>query len=65
MEPSTRQLAALRMHRIVWILVGVFGAFAFTFPIAMWRVSTMEKFRGSHVKSLTIEGQLPTTVTRK
>ncbi|MEG4348870.1 hypothetical protein QUA70_01100 [Microcoleus sp. LAD1_D5] len=30
-----------------------------TFPIAMWRVSQKEKFRGFHVKSLTIEGQNP------
>jgi hypothetical protein len=30
-----------------------------TFPIAMWRVSQKEKFRGFHVKSFTIEGQSP------
>jgi hypothetical protein len=30
-----------------------------TFPISMWRVSQKEKFLGSHVKSLTIEGQNP------
>ncbi|WP_242724579.1 hypothetical protein [Microcoleus vaginatus] len=30
-----------------------------TFPIAMWRVSQKEKFRGFHVKSLTIERPNP------
>ena len=30
-----------------------------TFPIAMWRASQKEKFRGFHIKSLTIEGQSP------
>jgi len=30
-----------------------------TFPIAMWRVSQKEKFRGFHLKPLTIEGQSP------
>jgi hypothetical protein len=30
-----------------------------TFPIAMWRVSQKENFRGFHVKPLTIEGQSP------
>ncbi|TRU33752.1 MAG: hypothetical protein EWV50_19790 [Microcystis aeruginosa Ma_MB_F_20061100_S20] len=46
-----------KMHDIVWILVGVFGLFAITFPLAMWRVSNMEKFQGSHVKSLVVEGE--------
>jgi hypothetical protein len=46
------------MHDIVWILVGVFGLFAITFPLSMWRVSNMEKFQGSHVKSSAVEGEI-------
>jgi hypothetical protein len=47
------------MHKIVWVSVGVLTLFFMTFPIAMWRVSQKEKFRGFHVKFLTIEGQSP------
>lgn len=47
------------MHKIVWVSVGVLTLLFMTFPIAMWRVSQKEKFRGFHVKSLTIEGQNP------
>ncbi|WP_333160965.1 hypothetical protein [Microcoleus sp. Pol12B4] len=47
------------MHKIVLVSVGVLTLFFMTFPIAMWRVSQKEKFRGFHVKSLTIEGQNP------
>ncbi|MEG3894197.1 MULTISPECIES: hypothetical protein [unclassified Microcoleus] len=36
-----------------------------TFPIAMWRVSQKEKFRGFHVKSLTIEWQNPANAVAK
>jgi hypothetical protein len=45
-----------RMHQIVWSLVAVFTACAVTFPIAMVRVSQMEKFKGSHLKSWTDQG---------
>jgi hypothetical protein len=47
------------MHKIVWVSVGVLTLFFLTFPITMWRVSQKEKFRGFHVKSLTLEGQSP------
>ena len=47
------------MHKIVWVSVGVWTLFFMTFPIAMWPVSQKEKFRGFHVKPLTIEGQNP------
>ncbi|MEG5002742.1 hypothetical protein [Microcoleus sp. B5-D4] len=36
-----------------------------TFPIAMWRVSQKEKFRGFQVKSLTIEGSNPANAVAK
>jgi hypothetical protein len=56
MDAQVRKNSSQKMHDIVWILVGVFGLFAITFPLSMWRVSNMEKFRGSHVKSVTIDG---------
>ncbi|MGB3262456.1 MAG: hypothetical protein WBA89_00730 [Microcoleus sp.] len=36
-----------------------------TFPIAIWRVSQKEKFRGFHVKYLTIERQNPANAVAK
>ena len=59
METKNKQLPAREMHKIVWVSVGVLTLFFMTFPIAMWRVSQKEKFRGFHVKSFTIEGQSP------
>jgi hypothetical protein len=57
MNAQVRKVSSRKMHDIVWILVGLFGLFAITFPLAMWRVSNMEKFQGSHVKSLVVEGE--------
>lgn len=62
METKNKPLSAKEMHKIVWISMGVLTLFFVTFPISMWRVSQMEKFRGSHVKSLTIEGKKPDKV---
>lgn len=59
METKNKPLPAREMHKIVWVGVGVLTLFFVTYPIAMWRVSQMEKFRGSHVKSWTIEGKKP------
>ena len=59
METKNKPLPAREMHKIVWVSVGVLTLFFMTFPIAMWRVSQKEKFRGFHVKSFTIEGQKP------
>lgn len=58
MDVQIRKLSSRKMYNIVWILVGVFGLFAMTFPLSMWRVSNMEKFQGSHVKSLPVEGEV-------
>jgi type II secretory pathway component PulF len=58
MDAQVRKVSSRKMHDIVWILVGVFGLFAITFPLAMWRVSNMEKFQGSHVKSLPVAGEV-------
>ena len=49
---SPKPLPAQKMHKIVFAFVGIFVSIAVTYPIAMWRVSQMDKFRGSHVKSL-------------
>jgi hypothetical protein len=49
---SCKPLPAKEMHGIVFALIGIFALFAATYPIAMWRVSQMDKFRGDHVKSL-------------
>lgn len=59
METKNKPLPAREMHKIVWISMGVLVLFFVTFPISMWRVSQKEKFRGFHVKSLTIEGKNP------
>ncbi|AFZ04719.1 hypothetical protein Osc7112_0077 [Oscillatoria nigro-viridis PCC 7112] len=53
------------MHKIVWVSVGVLTLFFMAFPIAMWRVSQKEKFRGFHLKSLIIEGQNPANAVAK
>ncbi|MCP2730172.1 hypothetical protein [Limnofasciculus baicalensis] len=58
MESPTRLTSVREMHKIVWILLGVFTLFAATFPTALWRVSQMDKFKGFHVKSLSVEGKL-------
>jgi hypothetical protein len=49
---SPKRLPAQKMHKIVFAFIGIFTLFAVTYPIAMWRVSQMDKFRGFHVKSL-------------
>jgi hypothetical protein len=59
METKNKPIPARDMHKIVWVSVGVLTLFFMTFPIAMWRISQKEKFRGFHVKSFTIEGQSP------
>lgn len=59
METKHKPLPAREMHKIVWISAGVLVLFFITFPISMWRVSQKEKFRGFHVKSLTVEGKNP------
>ncbi len=59
METQNKPLPAREMHKFVWGCVGVFTLGCVTYPIAMWRVTQMEKFRGIYVKSLTIEGKEP------
>ena len=65
METKNKPLPAREMHKIVWISMGVLTLFFVTFPISMWRVSQKEKFLGSHVKSLTIEGKKPDNAVAK
>jgi hypothetical protein len=65
MESPTKLTSVRKMHNIVWILLGVFTLFAATFPTALWRVSQMDKFRGFHVKSLSLEGKLPPITDKK
>lgn len=55
MEIQIKPFPSRELHKIVWVKVGVFFLFAITFPLAMIRVSQMEKFRGFHVKSLTMD----------
>lgn len=59
MQTQKMQNQARLMHKYVWILVGVWALSTVTFAIALKRVSHSEKFAGFHVKSLTLEGQLP------
>ena len=65
METKNKHIPASEMHKIVWVSVGVLTLFFMTFPIAMWRVSQKEKFRGFHLKSFTIEGQSPVNAVAK
>ncbi|MEG4021882.1 hypothetical protein [Microcoleus sp. S13C4] len=65
METKNKPIPAREMHKIVWISMGVLTLFFVTFPISMWRVSQKEKFLGSHVKSLTIEGKKPDNAVAK
>ncbi|AFY92657.1 hypothetical protein [Chamaesiphon minutus] len=55
-EVHPHRMSARELHRYVWGLMAVFGAFALSYPIACWRVSQSEQFRpyGSHVKDLTL-----------
>ena len=59
MGTKNKPIPARKMHKRVWVSVGVLTLLFLTFPIAIWRISQKEKFRGFHVKSLTIEGQSP------
>ncbi len=56
----SQTMPAKQLHKIVFGLLGVFSLFAFSYPLAMLRVSQMEKFRSFefHGKSLTLEYQL-------
>lgn len=59
MQIQRKNESISRMHRIVWILIGIFGLCALSFPIALFRVSNTREFGGFHVRSLTIEGRPP------
>ncbi len=41
---SLQTLPPQKMHKIVFYLMGVFSLIALTYPLAMFRVSRMEKF---------------------
>lgn len=58
---QTKRISAKELHYYIWILIGVFTLVAATFPTALMRVSKDKKFAAYnfHLKSLTIEGQLP------
>jgi hypothetical protein len=55
---GAQPLPAQSLHWIVFVFLAAFGAACITFPIAMLRVSGMEKFRGFHVKSFPLEPQI-------
>ncbi|MGL5082272.1 MAG: hypothetical protein ACRC8A_12375 [Microcoleaceae cyanobacterium] len=55
---ATKPIPAKDMHKIVFAMLGVFLLAAITYPIAMFRVSGMEKFLGFHVKSWDTANQL-------
>ncbi len=59
MPTQIRHVSIKKMHKYVLGIIGVFIIFAATFPIAGFRVSQDKKFANFHLKSLTIEGQLP------
>jgi hypothetical protein len=52
--------SARSLHYIVIGLLSILGLMAATYPLAIWRVSQMEKFQGSPVKSgLVIQSPQP------
>jgi|JI71714BRNA_FD_contig_101_278246_length_2355_multi_2_in_0_out_0_2 hypothetical protein len=55
MQEKMERISARELHKIVWAMVGVFGLFSLSYPLAMWRVSQHEKFAGFHVKSFPLE----------
>lgn len=59
MNPTTETVSAQSIHKFVWPCLGVLTLFIVTTPIAIVRVSQMDKFKGSHVKSLTDEWKVP------
>jgi hypothetical protein len=50
-DVSSKPRSARAMHKIVFAFVGLFTAMCVTAPTAMWRVSQMERFKGSYVKT--------------
>ena len=50
-----QRISPQELHKIVWVMVGVFGLFSLSYPLAMLRVSQHEKFAGFHVKSFPLE----------
>jgi hypothetical protein len=60
MAQTTKSISAAQsMHKFVWICLGALSLIVVTVPSAIVRVSQMEKFKGSHVKSMTDEWKLP------
>jgi len=55
MQEKMERISARELHKIVWAMVGVFGFFSLSYPLAMWRVSQHEKFAGFPVKSFPLE----------
>jgi hypothetical protein len=49
----------LTMHKIVWSWAGLGAVFAFTLPIAMWRVSQTPQFIGQSFNSWDCTGKMP------
>ncbi|MGK7932216.1 MAG: hypothetical protein AB4041_12390 [Microcystaceae cyanobacterium] len=69
-EKSTsrpKPLPAQQLHKIVIGFLGVFTLFVVSYPLAMFRVSKMEKFRSFdfHGKPLTPEYQQITENSQK
>ncbi|HEY9832035.1 MAG TPA: hypothetical protein V6D26_15730 [Stenomitos sp.] len=63
---QNKRISAKELHTYIWILIGVFTLVAATFPTALMRVSKDKKFAAYnfHLKSLTLEGQLPTSFSQ-
>ncbi len=49
--------STLKMHKYVWGLIIVMGGFVLTFPLAILRVGSTEKFAGQPFNSQTCEGK--------
>jgi hypothetical protein len=64
---QVKPLAPQKLHKIVFSLLGVFTLMALSYPVAMFRVSQMDKFQpyNFHVKSLTPDYKQVQAISQK
>lgn len=62
MKSQIKSDSLQKLHKIVWIFVGVFGLIAVSYPIACLRIAQTTKFAGSHLKSLPMKPELATPI---
>jgi hypothetical protein len=58
MHRQTRQVFGMRVHKYVWMLVGMITFLTAIYPIATMRVNYKENFFGPYEKPVTVHGKL-------